>query len=256
MPVLDRFSLAGKRAIVTGASRGIGRALAEALGQAGASVAVTARDIRRARAAADELTAAGIAAVPVALDVTDPDSIAVAVEEACAQLGGIDILVNNAGGGHGGRALETGDEAWREVMATNLDGVFFMSREVARHMVDQGAGGTIVNIGSMSAQIVNRPRWQAWYLAAKAGVHQLTKALAAEWAEHGIRVNAIAPGYILTEQSPVNEPQYGPWCVEPAPLGRWGEPHELGPLAVYLASSASSFMTGSVVTIDGGYTLF
>jgi NAD(P)-dependent dehydrogenase (short-subunit alcohol dehydrogenase family) len=108
----------------------------------------------------------------------------------------------------------------------------------------------------MSADIVNRPRWQAPYLASKAAVHQLTKALAAEWAPYGIRVNAISPGYFLTEMSPVDQPEYREWCVEPAAMKRFGMPAELGPVAVFLASDASSFMTGSIVTVDGGYTLF
>lgn len=254
-PVLARFSLTGRVALVTGASRGLGLAMARALGQAGAVVAVTARNTERAQAAADELAAEGITAMAVELEVGDPVSVDAAVTAVEAGLGPIGILVNNAGGGHGGRALDAPDEAWRSVMSANLDGTFYCSRAVARRMADRRRG-VIVNIGSMSGQVINRPRWQAWYMAAKAGVHQLTKALAAEWAEYGIRVNAIAPGYFLTDISPVNEPQYLPWCVTPAPLGRWGEPHELGPLAVYLASDASAFMTGSIVTIDGGYTLF
>jgi NAD(P)-dependent dehydrogenase (short-subunit alcohol dehydrogenase family) len=122
-------------------------------------------------------------------------------------------------------------------------------------MVDRGTG-TIVNVGSMSALIVNRPRWQPAYLAAKAAVHQLTKGLAAEWAPHGVRVNALAPGYILTESSPVDQPEYQEWCVQPAAMKRYGLPEELGPAVVFLASPASSFMTGGILVVDGGYTLF
>ncbi|GAB3124410.1 SDR family NAD(P)-dependent oxidoreductase [Glaciibacter psychrotolerans] len=255
MSALSAFSLAGKVALVTGASRGLGRAMAQALGEAGAAVAVTSRSIESARAVADELQAQGIRAVGVRLEVTDVDDVERAIEEITAALGPIDVLVNNAGIGVSGTALELPDEKWREVMSTNVDGVWFVSRAVGRRMTERG-GGTIVNVGSMSADIVNRPRWQAPYLASKAAVHQLTKALAAEWAPYGIRVNALAPGYFLTEMSPVDQPEYREWCVEPAAMKRYGMPAELGPVVIFLASEASSFMTGSIVTVDGGYTLF
>ncbi|MDF5752820.1 3-oxoacyl-ACP reductase family protein [Spongiactinospora sp. TRM90649] len=255
MTVLDSFSLQGKVAVVTGASRGIGRALAQALGEAGASVAVTARTLEPAERAARELQAAGITALPVSLDVTDSAQVDRMVELVSEKLGPIDVLVNNAGISIGREALDTPDELWREVLATNLDGLWYCTKAVGARMVEQG-GGSIVNIGSMSAMIVNRPRWQPAYLASKAAVHQLTKALAAEWAPHGIRVNALAPGYILTEASPVDQPEYREWCVEPAAMKRYGLPEELGPAVVFLAGQASSFMTGSVVVIDGGFTLF
>ncbi|MGV8858235.1 SDR family NAD(P)-dependent oxidoreductase [Rhodoglobus sp.] len=253
--VLDSFALDGRVALVTGANRGIGRALAQALGEAGATVAVTARAQSDADAAAAELTQLGIRAIGIALDVTDVSSVDTAISRVIQELGSLDILVNNAGISIGGAAFDVADEVWREVMSTNLDGVWNCSRAAGRHMAAHG-GGTIVNVGSMSAEIVNQPRWQASYLASKAGVHQLTKALAAEWAPHGIRVNAIAPGYILTEASPVDQPEYQATCVEPAALKRYGLPSELGPITVLLASDASSFMTGSIVTVDGGYTLF
>ena len=141
------------------------------------------------------------------------------------------------------------------MFSVNVDGVWYCSRAVATP--DGGAGGgTIVNVGSMSAKIVNQPRWQAAYLSSKAAVHQLTKALAAEWAPHGIRVNAMAPGYFLTEMSPVDQPEFKQWCVDPAAMKRYGLPPELGPVAIFLASEASSFMTGSIVKVDGGFTLF
>ncbi|MEQ7005910.1 glucose 1-dehydrogenase [Actinopolymorpha sp. B17G11] len=255
MTVLEKFSLAGKVALVTGGSRGLGRAMAQALGEAGAAVALAARGIDAARQAADDLARKGIRAIAVQADITDTAQVEQMVATVTNDLGPLDILVNNAGISAPGRALETPDAAWHEVFATNVDGLWYCSRAVARHMVERGTG-TIVNVGSMSAMIVNQPRWQPSYLASKAAVHQLTKALAAEWAPHGIRVNALAPGYFLTEMSPVDQPEYHKWCVEPAAMKRYGLPDELGPAVVFLASDASSFMTGSVMVIDGGFTLF
>ncbi len=217
---LERFSLTGKVALVTGGSRGLGRAMAQALGEAGATVALTARGIEAARQAAAELTEQGIRAAAFQADVSDAGQADQLVAEAVREFGRLDVLVNNAGISAPGPALETSDADWDDVFATNVDGLWFCSRAAARHMKERGSG-TIVNIGSMSAMIVNQPRWQPSYLASKAAVHQLTKALAAEWAPHGIRVNALAPGYFLTEMSPVDQPEYHQWCVEPgfhAPL--------------------------------------
>lgn len=255
MPVLDTFSLEGKTAFLTGGSRGLGRAMAQALGEAGASVAVSATTRDAAERAAAELAELGLRTYGVELDVTDAAAVERAVEQVSTAFGPIDILVNNAGISVGGAALETADSDWQRVLDTNLNGVWFCSRAVGARMAERG-GGTIVNIGSMSAWIANQPRWQASYLASKAAVHHLTEGLAAEWAPYGIRVNAIAPGYFHTDMSPIYEPQYKPWCVDPAPMKRGGEPHELGPAVVFLASEASSFMTGSIVKIDGGFTLF
>jgi NAD(P)-dependent dehydrogenase (short-subunit alcohol dehydrogenase family) len=255
MGVLDKFSLAGKVALVTGGNRGLGRAMAQALGEAGASVAVTARSEADAVAAAEQLTELGITSTGVALEVTDVDSVEAAVEAVSSRLGPIDVLLNNAGISVAHTALEADNADWSAIMATNVDGVWNCSRAVGRRMADRGSG-TIVNVGSMSAWIVNQPRWQPAYLASKAAVHQLTKALAAEWAPYGIRVNAMAPGYFLTEMSPVDQPEYKQWCVDPAAMKRFGYPEELGGVVVFLASDASSFMTGSIVTVDGGFTLF
>jgi NAD(P)-dependent dehydrogenase (short-subunit alcohol dehydrogenase family) len=198
----------------------------------------------------------GIDACGYALDVTDRAQVDDVVGRVAADLGAVDLLVNNAGISIGGAALEIDDDVWHRTLATNLDGVWYCSRAVARALVADGRPGAIVNVGSMSASIVNRPRWQPAYLASKAAVHQLTKGLAAEWAPHGIRVNAVAPGYVRTEASPVDQPEYYDDCVAPAAMRRWAEPEEIGPPVVFLASAASSFMTGAVVTVDGGYTLF
>jgi NAD(P)-dependent dehydrogenase (short-subunit alcohol dehydrogenase family) len=253
--VLDTFRLSGKVALVTGGARGIGAALAQALAEAGADVAITTRDPARIEPALARLRETGVRAIALDTDVTDADAVKSMVEHVTAELGAIDVLVNNAGISIGAPALETTDDAWNLVVDTNLTGVWRCCREVGKQMVARGTG-SIINIGSMSAMIVNRPRWQPAYLASKAAVHQLTKALAAEWAPHGVRVNALAPGYILTEQSPVDQPEYQPWCVEPAAMRRYGLPEELGPATVFLASAASSLMTGSIIVIDAGYTLF
>lgn len=255
MTSLESFSLADKVVLLTGGSRGLGRAMAQALGEAGAAVAVTARTLAAAEGAARELKELGICSYGVQLEVSDVDDVERVVAEVSSGFGEIDVLVNNAGIGVGGTAFETPDTVWDEVLATNVNGVWYCSRAVGKRMALRG-GGTIVNVGSMSAGIVNQPRWQISYLTSKAAVHQMTRGLAAEWAPLGIRVNAIAPGYFHTDMSPVYEPEYKPWCVDPAPMKRAGEPYELGPAVVFLASDASSFMTGSIMQIDGGFTLF
>jgi len=152
-------------------------------------------------------------------------------------------------------ALEVTDEDWSEVVTTNLTGVWNCCQAFGRHMADNG-GGTIVNIGSMSGMIVNRPQWQPAYNASKAAVHHLTRSLAAEWAPLGIRVNALAPGYVKTEMAPVDRPEFRQHWIDDVPMRRYATPEEIAPSVVYLASPASAFMTGSVLVIDGGYTAF
>jgi NAD(P)-dependent dehydrogenase (short-subunit alcohol dehydrogenase family) len=231
--VLDAFRLDGKVAVVTGGSRGIGAALVVALREAGAEVVVASRS------------------EGVITDVTDVDS----VRAMAAEIGRIDVLVNNAGVCYHRPALEVPDDEWRSVWDVNVDGVWNCSRVVGEQMIERG-GGTIVNIGSISAMIVNRPQWQPAYNASKAAVHQLTKSLAAEWARHGVRVNALAPGYVKTEMAPVDDPAFKPLWIDDPPMGRYALPEEMGPSVVFLASDASSFMTGSVLVVDGGYTLW
>ena len=255
MSALDSFSLVGKTAFVTGGSRGLGFAMATALAEAGAAVAVSARTLNSAQAAAAKLAESGHSTYGVQLEVSDIDDVERAVADVTQNFGEIDILMNNAGIGVGAAAFEAPDDVWKEVMAVNIDGVWYCSRAVGRRMAKRG-GGVIINIGSMSAGIVNKPRWQISYLTSKAAVHHMTEGLAAEWAPYGIRVNAIAPGYFLTEMSPVDQPEFIPYVVDPSPMKRYGLPHELGPAAIFLASDASSFMTGSIVKIDGGFTLF
>jgi len=255
VPVLDAFSLAGKVSVVTGATRGIGRALATALAEAGSDVVLLVRNPDAATDALKELEAIGVRAIAVAADVTVPEQVQEAVPTIVDALGRVDVLVNNAGSCVHRPALEVTAQDWRSVLEVNLDGVWNCSQAFGRQLVSQGSG-VIVNIGSISANIVNRPQFQPGYNASKAAVHQLTKSLAAEWAPFGVRVNALAPGYIKTEMAPVDEPQFRRHWIEDAPMQRYAMPSELGPSIVYLASDASAFMTGSVLVIDGGYTLY
>jgi NAD(P)-dependent dehydrogenase (short-subunit alcohol dehydrogenase family) len=250
MTVLDSFRLDGKVAVVTGGNRGLGQAFARALGEAGARVAIAARDEARSERVADELDALAVAA-----DVTDTASVKAMLETVTAELGPVDVLINNSGTCFHRPALEVPEAEWRAVWEVNVDGLWHCCRAVGGQMIERGTGA-IVNIGSISAQIVNRPQWQPAYNASKAAVHQLTKSLAAEWAPFGVRVNALAPGYVKTEMAPVDDPRFRPRWVEDAAMQRYAVPEELGPSIVYLASDASSFMTGSVLVVDGGYTLF
>jgi NAD(P)-dependent dehydrogenase (short-subunit alcohol dehydrogenase family) len=250
MSVLDAFRLDGRVAVVTGGNRGLGFAFARALGEAGARVAIAARDGGKNAEAA-----AALGAPAVELDVTDPASVAAMAERVTGELGPIDVLVNNAGACFHRPALEVPEEEWRAVWDVNVDGLWRCSRVVGAQMVERRAG-VIVNIGSISAMIVNRPQMQPAYNASKAAVHQLTKSLAAEWAPYGIRVNALAPGYTKTEMAPVDEPRFRRHWIEDAPMERYATPEELGPSLLYLASDASSFVTGSVLVVDGGYTLW
>ncbi|WP_448624995.1 SDR family NAD(P)-dependent oxidoreductase [Geodermatophilus sp. URMC 64] len=249
MTVLDRFSLVGKVALVTGGNRGLGLAIARAVGEAGASVALAARSAEAAAHARAELAAAGITAIDVRLDVTRRDEIEAGIDRVCSEFGRIDVLVNNAGVGTIRTALETSDDLWRRTFATNVDGVWETSRAVASRMIERHSG-SIVNVGSVGATMVLR-RPQAAYMSSKAAVHQLTRALAVEWAHHGIRVNGVAPGPFLTDMTEPDQPEY----LDRLPLRRYGAPDELGPAVVYLASEASSYVTGEILTVDGGVGL-
>jgi NAD(P)-dependent dehydrogenase (short-subunit alcohol dehydrogenase family) len=252
---MDTTPLAGQVALVTGASRGLGREFATALADAGASVALMSRSLEDCRVVETELVAAGARATSVQADVTERVQLQDAQRQIEATLGPVDILVNNAGIAFHGNALDVSEEDWRQVISVNLDGVWNCSQIFGRGMVERGRG-SIINIGSMSGFIVNRPQNQPAYNASKAAVHHLSRSLAAEWAPFGVRVNVLAPGYVKTDMSPVDRPELRRWWVEDAPMQRYAEVDEFGPAVVFLASSASSFMTGSVLVMDGGYSLF
>jgi sorbose reductase len=253
MSVLDLFDLRGRTALITGASSGIGKKVAEAYLQAGAQVAIAARHSDVLQQVATELAPAGGRVLAIPCDVTRPDQVTRMVDQVTSELGGIDIAVCNAGIINVKAMLELSLEEFKAVQDTNVTGVFLTAQAAARAMVAQGRGGTIINTASMSGHIVNTPQTVSHYCTSKAAVIHLTKAMAVELAPHNIRVNSVSPGYIRTE---LVEPlaEYHRLWEPKIPLGRMGRPEELTGLYLYLASAASSYMTGSDVVIDGGYT--
>jgi NAD(P)-dependent dehydrogenase (short-subunit alcohol dehydrogenase family) len=255
MSVLDRFKLHGRKALVTGGNRGLGLAFATALAQAGAQVAIAGRDAERNALAARQAAEQGLTFVPITADITDDDDVTRMTAEAITALGGLDILVNNAGTCFHNDSWHATDDEWSQVFDLNVRALWKCSLAAGSHMTDAGSG-SIVNIGSMSGLIINRPQWQHAYNASKAAVHHLTKSLAAEWAPAGIRVNAVAPGYVKTEMAPVDRPDLRRFWIEDAPQQRYALPEEIAPAVVFLASDAASFITGSVVVADGGYTVY
>ncbi|MDD5126779.1 MAG: glucose 1-dehydrogenase [Dehalococcoidales bacterium] len=253
MNVLSMFDLKGEKAIITGGGQGLGREMALALAEAGADIAIAQRRLEVAEKTADEIRKLGRDALAVSVDVSKTQEVQNMVNIVKAKFGKIDILINNAGIGQGKSFLGMSEEDWDSMIDIHMKGTFLCSQMVAREMVKEKKG-TIINISSMSGFIINRPQKQAHYNAAKAAIAHFTKSIAMELAKYNIRVNAIAPGYMKTEMTaPVlNSDMANEW-LQLSPMGRFGEPYEIKGLALYLASRASSFMTGSVILIDGGY---
>ena len=255
---LEKFRLDGKVAVVTGAAKGIGFATADALSEAGAHVVLTDMNGDMAEASAKALAANGRKASALALDVTDSMTVEAAAQSIIKQHGKVDILVCNAGIAISFIPAERMDDAtWNKVIDVNLNGVFWCCRSFGKHMLERKSGA-IINLGSMSAEIVNYPQEQVNYNASKAGVHHLTRSLAAEWAARGVRVNAVAPTYIETDltRDEAQKPEILKQWIDGTPMGRMGKPEEIASTVLFLASDAASLMTGSIVSVDGGYTLW
>ena len=253
---LDRFNLKGRVGVVTGGAQGIGLACVEALSEAGAHVYIADRNLKAAKEAQAAMKAKGYGADIVEMEVTDSREVDAAAARVIKEKGRVDILVCNAGIARSETAAEdVTDEHWLNVIDVNLNGVFWCCRAFGRPMLAAGRG-SIVTIGSMSGFIVNKPQAQCYYNASKAGVHHLTKSLAAEWGARGVRVNSVAPTYVntpLTAIAKTNKAMYDTW-MEMTPMGRMGEPDEIAAVVLFLASDASSLLTGSIVQADAGYT--
>lgn len=251
--ILDRFSLKGKYGLVTGAGSGIGKGMARGLAEAGAKVALAGRNMEKLKKVEAEMTESALYTLPFQVDMADPDSISNLVKSILKEFGRIDFLFNNAGMIYRAPSEEFPINEWEEMIKTNLSGPFLLSQAVARHMIEIGIKGSIVNTSSLIAVFggVTVPA----YAATKGGLTQLTKSMCNDWAKYGIRVNAIGPGWVKTDMTDAlqKDPERFKTISARIPLGRWAEPEDLAGLAVFLASEASAYITGQVIFIDGGY---
>ena len=258
MGIIENMRLDGKKGFVTGAARGIGKCTATAFAEAGADVAIVDLDFAEAQKTAAEIAdKTGRKVIAISCDCTDPDQVDAMVNQVVSELGGLHFCHNNAGICINAPAEEMTYAQWSKVININLNGIFLTDIAAGKYMLSHG-GGSVINTASMSAHIVNVPQPQCAYNASKAGVVQLTKSLAVEWAKKGVRVNCISPGYIgtdLTLSSPTLIPLIEQWNAM-APMGRLGKPEELESICVYLAGDTSTFTTGSDITVDGAFTCF
>ncbi len=254
----EKFRLSGRTAFITGGGRGIGLCAAEAMAEAGAKVIISDVSAEVLEVGQRELSLKGYDVAAVVLDVTDSAAVARAANDANRLSSSVDILVANAGIAWPDTPAESmSDEAWLKVLDVDLNGCYWSCREFARPMLERGLGA-IVTVGSMSGLISNKPQRQVHYNAAKAGVHHMTRSLAGEWAERGVRVNAVAPTYVNTVMSRAGftEPDRGPIWMDGTPMRRPAEPEEVASTILFLASDAASAITGSVVVVDCGYTIW
>jgi gluconate 5-dehydrogenase len=260
MSVLDRFRLDGKRLLITGGSRGLGREMALAMADAGADVVLVARNRESLEATAAEIRRLGREAIPIEADVGRPAACASACEAVLADHGPIDILVNNVGGRRFNiPTAQLPLEKWQEILDLNLTSTFLCTKIIGGAMAGRGRGGRIINVASMSGMIVNRGIGGRSYETSKAAVIHFTKSTAADWAPQGVTVNAICPGFFMTEPNvrwSREHPKLFEMYKEQIPAGDFGRAEDLGPLAVYLASDAARYVTGTTIVIDGGYTLW
>jgi len=253
---LDKYKLEGRVAVVTGGGRAIGLACVQALAEAGARVVIADHDQAIAAEGQAEMRKAGHSVEVMEMDVTRPAQVTQVAADLAKRLGGVDILVNNAGIARSDTPAEkVADEHWLNVLDVNLNGVFWCCRAFGGHMLARGKG-SIVNVGSMSGFIVNRPQPQSYYNASKAAVHHLTRSLAAEWGARGVRVNAVAPTYIDTplNRFGMENPEMFKYWIDGTPMRRMGTVEEIGSVVLFLASDAASLLTGTIVLADGGYT--
>lgn len=252
----DLLDMTDTVSVVTGGASGIGFETARALAACGSTLILLDHNQENLAQAERALRGAGAAvAAAEPLDVTEPGAVTAMADRLCDQFGAADVLINSAGIARLNSGLETPDDEWRLVMDVNVNGTFWCCRAFGRHMIARGKG-SIVNLGSMSGIIVNRPQTAPSYMASKGAVHQLTKALGAEWAKSGVRVNALAPGYVGTDMTLKmrERPELFNVWLDMTPMGRCGEPSEIAAAALFLASAASTYITGSILSIDGGYT--
>ena len=249
---IQLFDLTGRTALVTGSSRGLGRAIAEGFADAGARIILNGVDPQRLQASAAELRAKGFEVLELAFNVASEEAVMAAFASLDQQGVQVDVLVNNAGIQLRKPLIEFTGAEWQRVIDTNLSSAFYVGREAASRMIQRGRGGKIINIGSLTSEVARAT--VAPYTAAKGGIKLLTRAMAAEWAEHNIQANAIGPGYMVTEmnQALIDNPAFDAWVKGRTPARRWGRPEELVGTALFLASAASSYVNGQIIYVDGG----